>query len=80
MRELYFSTVLERFAVRTSRAQSERQVNGVSKTQWDFKRGEVIEGVCSIDRSILHLDKPHHQHTEKQRKEESVLTGSTQLL
>ncbi|KAK2871191.1 hypothetical protein QQF64_002341 [Cirrhinus molitorella] len=67
-------------ALRTSRAQSERQVNGVRKAQWDFNRGEVIEGACSIDCSSLHLDKPHHQRAEKRKSEESVLTASGQLL
>ncbi len=67
-------------ALRTSRAQSERQVNGVRKAQWDFNQGEVIEGACSIDCSSLHLDKPHRQRAEKQKSEESVLTASGQLL
>lgn len=56
-------------------------MNGVRKAQWDFNRGEVIEGACSIDCSSLHLDKLHQQQrAEKRKSEESVLTASGQLL
>lgn len=67
-------------ALRTSRAQSERQVNGVRRTQLDFNQGEVIVGACSIDCSSLHLDKHHQQRAEKRKSEESVLTATGQLL
>lgn len=55
-------------ALRTSRAQSERQVNGVRKAQLDFNRGEVIKGACSIDCSSLHLDK-HQSSARGEAKE-----------
>lgn len=55
-------------------------MNGVREAQWDFNRGEVIEGACSIDCSSLHLDKPRHQRAEKRKSEESVLTAIGQLL